>query len=180
MPNPPLTVELTDAERALAEQINFMPNHLTLHGDFDDVLEKSCAAAKPLARSLLKRKAIPKVRIDYFVDPEYNVGSKRSRKQIFEGNGTRGDDILEHGNFLKYLHYFIYGPDLPTTVIKGFCDQVDRDDDPEVLRRYARRMVRDHSLDRRRGAEEFYKLALECDLDESVARSVRDAALQTR
>jgi hypothetical protein len=177
MVKPPATIELTEAERALAAQIDFDPDRMRLHGRFDEVLEESCTAAKQLAMSLLERKAIPQGRLDYFIDPEFNVGSKRSRKEIFEENGTRGDEILEHAHFLPYLKYF---PDLGMNVIEGFCEQVNSDDDQQLLRAYARRMVREQKLDRRHASEEFYKLALECRLDEGTARSIRDAARQTR
>ncbi len=178
----PATIGLTPEEQELVRRIDFTPN--TLSADFHRVLEESCAAAAPLTKSLLKRQAIPPVRLEYFTDPDRNVGSKRSHREIFEANGTRGDQIFEHGHFLPYLKYFIFGPDLPQATIAGFCAiandgllttsmQLDQ------LRAYVRREVRERGLDRRHAAEEFYKLACECDL-ERLARSVREAALQAR
>lgn len=178
----PATVVLTAQEQELVRRIDFAPDILS--ASFRQIVEESCEAAAPLAKSLFARGAIPDVRLAYFTDPGRNVGSQRSRREIFEGNGTRGDQILEHPHFLPYLKYFIFGPDLPEATISGFCTiandgllttsmQLDQ------LRAYARREVRQRGLDRRHAAEEFYKLAYECDLDH-LARSVRDAALQAR
>lgn len=97
--SPPAQIPLTPEEQRLRAQIEFEPHHLSPR--FHEALIRSCDAAKPLALSLIKRDAIPAIRWTYFTDPEYNVGSKRSRLEIFQGNGTRGEDILEHGHFLE-------------------------------------------------------------------------------
>jgi hypothetical protein len=174
----PGSITLMADEQELYEQIEFDPNSLS--PGFHERLTRSCDAAKPLALSLLRRDAIPAIRWAYFVEPKYNVGSKRSRVEIFEGNGTRGKEILDHGHFLEHLEYFIHGPKLPLSVRDGFCELINRDCDRRELRTYARNRIRAHGLDRLRAAEEFYKLALECDLPEWDARSVREAALSTR
>ena len=173
---------LTEAEQKLVERIDFTLNTLT--PNFHDVLQQSCAAAGPLTKSLLKRRAIPDVRLAHFTAPDRNVGRNYSHQEQFERNGTHGDDIFEHGHFLPYLRYFIYGPDLPAATIAGFCAiandgllttgmQLDR------LRAFVRAEVRKRGLDPHDAAEEFYKLAFECEMDR-VARSVRDAALSAR
>lgn len=51
---------------------------------------------------LLGRKAIPERRLSYFDDPKLN-GGKKSRLQVFEGNGTVGVDIFEHGNGVRLM-----------------------------------------------------------------------------
>lgn len=176
----PKQVELTDEEQVLLESICFDPREMS-----HDVLRESCRNAKPLAGSLLKRKAVPRIRLEYFTDPEYNIGSQRSRKQIFEDNGTVGEAILGHGNFLNYLRYFIFGPDLPEETIRKFCQIVSDDhfQSHELLgnlRSFARRETRENNLDRKTAAEEFYKLCLECQLEGYFTRSVRDAVMQIR
>jgi len=61
-----------------------------------------------LTESLLERGAIPEVRLLYFTDPERNPGGRgKSRQQVFENNGISGTEIYAHGNFLKFLEYFI-------------------------------------------------------------------------
>ena len=72
-------------------------------------------ASGRLMLSLLDRSAIPKVRIKYFTQPEYNVlNSRKSRQQVFEHNGRVGTGIFEDPAFLKYLKYFICGAELPS------------------------------------------------------------------
>lgn len=41
---------------------------------------------------------------------EYFPGGRgRSRADVFEKNGTRGEAIFRHPHFLTYLRYFLYG-----------------------------------------------------------------------
>lgn len=167
-------IQLTAEEASLYAEIRFDAR------SGHEALRQSCRAAQPLMRSLLDRKALPAVRVRYFRDPECNVGARRSRQQRFEDNGTTGDAIFGHGNFLKYLKYFIEGPHLPRVVIDGFCELIERDDDRGGARAYVRAQIRAYQLERRDAAEEFYKLALECGLDEPFARSLREAGISTR
>lgn len=167
-------IQLTSEEASLYADIRFD----TRGGH--EALRQSCSAAQELMRSLLGRKALPAARVRYFRDPECNVGARRSRQQVFEDNGTTGDAIFRHGNFLKHLKYFIEGPALPRVVIDGFCELIAHDDDRDRARAYVRAQIRSNQLERRAAAEEFYKLALECGLDEPFARSLRDAGLSTR
>ena len=176
----PQAIALTPGESALVAKVNFHPD---LSGDREEFLESAAAAAQ-LTKSLTKRNAIPQHRLDYFTDPRYNIGTKKSRQEVFESNGTSGEAILEHPHFLKYLHYFIYGPDPPVGIIEGFCRIVreDRGTSGEVmtqLHRYVRRCVRD-GLDRLDAADEFFKLAIECGLGVDWARGVRKAAMTAK
>jgi hypothetical protein len=181
----PTVLDLSPDEATLARRIDFSPDQFRLSGRFEQVVMESRAAASKLAKSLLARNAIPEIRLAYFTDARFNIGSKRSRKEIFESNGTRGDAILEHPNFLKYLRYFIHGPNLPPATIAGFCQLVEEDRGTsgmvlDALRAYSRKEVRDRHLNAHDASEEFFKLALECGLDEGFARSIRDAALRAR
>lgn len=157
-------IELSVEEEVLLKQIKFKDSH-------HQTLRESCQAAGKLSEMLLNRHAVPEIRIEYFTNPKYNIGTNKSRKEIFEGNGTKGSDIFYHGNFLKYLHYFIFGPDLPRDLIDEFFAEVDEGNLPSL----ARKLVRKYGLDSRVAAEEFYKLCLECDLAEEESRSVRDS-----
>ncbi len=163
-------IELMPSEEALLKQIS-------LKYISHEVLKESCQAAGELTKMLLERNAIPKIRVEYFTNPEFNIsqGGRKSRKEIFEGNGTKGDKILFHGNFLKYLKYFIYGSDLPANVISEFVKQKDEDDLPAI----ARNLVRRYRLNPKIACEEFYKLCLECGL-EWESRSVRDSVMAVK
>ena len=169
----PSKIELTDEEEKLLVQINFDPSHYS--ADFEEILRSSCVAAATLTELLLSRQAIPEIRSRYFTDPKLNIGTKNSRKQVFEQNGTRGRAIIEHPHFLKYLQYFVFGPHLPEAVIDEFVNQasgfyVELGD----LCKLSRYSTRQYKLDPHKACEEFYKLALECDLPEYEARMVRD------
>lgn len=175
----PEVVQLTAEEQELLARIPFSKGY-----EYETYKETS-AVAVALTRSLLQRKAVPQIRVRYFTDPDLNIGSTRSRKEVFEKNGTQGEDILRHVHFLPHLRYFIFGPDLPEPVIQGFRDILIDDcgtsgEVRDQLRQFARHSVRRFSLNRKDAAEEFYKLALECGLVEWEAGSVRDAALSTR
>jgi hypothetical protein len=174
----PQKIDLTDEEEALLAQIIFHPkNDNRLH----ETLKISCAAAAPLADSILSRKAVPEIRRRYFTDLALNIGLKKSRKGVFEANGTKGEAILRHSHFLPYLEYFIYGPQLPDKVIDEFWHlasgfDVERGD----LHKLARNMTRQFELSPREASEEFFKLALECGMMVDDARSVRDAVKTVR
>lgn len=171
-----IPVTLTEDEKKLLARIEFDP--LTIKGGVE-VVTAVCQAAKALAESLLGRKAIPTHRLRFFADPEYNIGGHgSSRKQVLEQN-SHGHDILTSVHFLKHLRYFIYGPSLPPEVIEGFQEEVKAcgmvtSGDIIPLGDRARKEARAAALDYGRAAEEFYKLALECGLEEYEARSIRD------
>lgn len=174
-------IKLTEREQKLWDQVYACRSKV---GDGKSI-RASIEPAYQLARSLLRRKAIPEMRWRYFVDPTLNVGLKKSRKEVFEENGTRGDAILRHPHFHKYLRYFILGPDLPSQTIAAFCALV-RDckpvtsGDQQLFCDLARRQVRSGRLGRRSAAEEFYKLALELQLHDDMSRAVRDCVMKMR
>jgi hypothetical protein len=105
-------IELTEREVSILSQINF-------HSISHDELRSSIIPMVELWNSLCSRGAIPEVRLQYFTDAERNPGGRgKSRMQIFEKNGTSGEKIVEHPHFLKYLEYFVFGPDLPRKSLK--------------------------------------------------------------
>jgi hypothetical protein len=117
-------IELTADEKALLARIDFNPLSSERHEA--EYWNANGEAALGLMKSLIKRKAIPELRTKYFTDPDFNVGGKgRSRVQIFEKNGTRGEAIFRHPHFLKHLHYFLYGPDLPPQILEAFRQKVE-------------------------------------------------------
>lgn len=170
----PSKIELTEEEERFLEKINFDPT--VFSAEYENILRSSCVAAAALAESIFSRKAVPEIRIRYFIDPELNIGTKKSREQIFEQNGTRGKAIIEHPHFLKYLQYFIFGPQLPESVkeefvrVKSGCYM-----ELEDISKYSRQATRQYKLDPHEVFEEFYKLSLECGFAKNEAMIVRDA-----
>ena len=179
-----LEIELTERERALVSQIDFYPSAASHNADS---WRPIADAMEELTRSLLERNAIPEARWKLFSDPTFFIGGHgHSHLQVFEGNGTRGDAIFRHPRFAKYLHYFVYGPDLPKQVIVAFqhkvidCGKPFSSGDSITVDDFARQLTRSNGLEASEAAEEFYKLALDCGLDAGDARSVRDAVKKLR
>jgi hypothetical protein len=167
-------VDLTEREQQLFSQIQF---HSTRHED----VRASIMPMVALAESLLKRSAIPEVRLLYFTDPERNPGGRgKSRQDVFEKNGTTGSEILAHPNFMKYLEYFVCGPNLPPEVIAEFKDAahfsgyLTGGDVIDLIPR-ARAAVRSARLEPHEASGEFHKLVLERGALASSADSMRSA-----
>ncbi len=179
-----LAIELNEAEQKLVSRIDFNPSRVSYNRDSWQPIAEAMAA---LMQSLVERDAIPEPRKRFFTDPDYNVGGHGlSRLQVFEKNGTRGDAIFRHGNFVKYLRYFLFGPDLPEAVIGAFQAKVDDCGEPFTsgdgldVAGFARQLTRSYGLAGPSVAEEFYKLALDCGLDVEDARTIRDAVQKVR
>lgn len=172
----PSKIELTAPEQALLEKIAFPPTR------DHDAVRASLDPAEALTRSLCGRNAIPEARLRWFQDPECNPGGRgKSREQLFEQGSSDSESILRHPNFLRRLHYFIFGPALPVALMERFCDAIHfQSGDLEPLRKLAREltreMVRQHSRNAFEASEEFYKLALECGLSTRFAESIGKTA----
>jgi hypothetical protein len=176
--------ELTNEEEALLATIDFNPSSLGSHTA--SYWNAVADAALNLAKLLLQRDAIPEIRMKYFNDPDFNIGGKgKSRRQIFEKNGTSGEAIFRHPHFLKYLQYFVYGPNLPREVVAAFEERIAESgfitsSDLVPLGRFARQLVRANHLNSSDAAEEFFKLTLECGLELHEARLIRDSVKAAR
>ena len=174
---PPRRVELTDEEANLNEQIPSSPDRAVPWGPIADAMES-------LFKSLIERDAIPAVRLRVFDDPNQAEKRGKSPKQVFESNGTCGDQICRHPHFMEYLRYFMNGPDLPSAAIKGFCKILNDDQGTsgmilDQLHRYVRSCVREYRLDRHSAASQFYRLAVELEIDQDP-HGIRTAAMSTR
>lgn len=172
-------IELIHSELLLLQKICFDPiNHDEYHDSREPMEE--------LSTSLLDRGAIPEVRLLYFTDPQCNPGGRgKSRQSLFEGNGTVGDEILRHPNFLKFLEYFVFGPNLPRETIIAFKEAAQytghlSHSDMHDLLPAAKELVKSNRMDSSRAAEEFHKLALECGAIPSTAESLRDSIRKIR
>jgi len=179
-----LAIALNEKEKELVSRIDFDPRGGAYNRD--SWLPIADAMAELMA-SLIERKVIPEPRKRFFTDPAYNIGGHGlSRQQVFEKNGTRGEAIFRHGNFVKYLRYFLFGPDLPEALSEAFrakvidCGQPFTSGDAITVADFARQLTREHRLDGPHAAEEFYKLALDCGLDADDARTVRDTVQKVR
>jgi len=137
-----------------------------------------------LLKSLVERDAIPKVRQQYWSDPEYQIGRlKTSHKGLFERNGRQGEEIYTHPHFLKYLRYFLYGAQLPEGAISEFEEAIGNPEwvssgDIADITKRTRNIVRKYGLQTE--DEEFYRLALDVGLSQCFSKSVRDSVKQIK
>lgn len=183
MERSPFTIKLTPEEIVMVDTIQFDPlSFRNNHQAFND----NANLAYRLIIILLERDAIPEQRIRYFSDPKYNPGGRgSSRKQTFERNGTRGDAMLRHPHFLKYLRYFIHGANLPSSILTAFIQAVGdcglvSSGDIAPLGATARQLARTHRLDSKTAADEFFKLCLDLNLRPDSAGSIRSSVQQLR
>jgi len=139
-----------------------------------------------LTNALLERKAIPEARLRYFSDPEFNPsGRGKSRLQGFGRNGTSETEVSSHPNFIKFLDYFIFGPNLPEEVMHDFivsvvCSEHISLRDIQEYAPKARAFVRSAGIEAHAAAEEFFKLAVENGASPATAASLRSSVLAVR
>jgi hypothetical protein len=88
-------------------------------------------------------------------DPAATAGRGKSRKQIFEKNGTKGRKIFRHGNFPPHLAYLVNGPDPPQSVIDEFSEIAEREGVKEV-QDFVRKTVRQHGLDPHHAGDQLF------------------------
>jgi hypothetical protein len=127
------------------------------------------------------------VRILYFTDPTRNPGGRgKSRERVFEQNGTCGDEIFAHPSFFKFLHYFIYGPQLPAPTVLAFKaaaklsgGRLSSHDVTELMSK-AKATVKAERIEPNSAAVEFHKLALEYGATVSSAESLYQAVRKVR
>ncbi|MFZ5669049.1 MAG: hypothetical protein ACOY4K_06120 [Pseudomonadota bacterium] len=176
-----LAIPLEPAEQVLLERIAFSVDALRAPGRF----QANGDAVVQLVQTLYARGAIPKHRLSFFQDPEWNPSGRGvSIQQYFERNGTSGEAILRHGNFLTYLRYFLFGPELPAAIYKPFHKAVEEcgmitSGDIKPLSDLARRLARTHGYSYS-SADVFFQLALECGMDPDDAGYVRRSVQQIR
>lgn len=182
MPHREPDFALTEPEQKLLATINF--DALKLDG-YEDA-KRNGNAVCDLMKSLIARKAIPELRVKWFTDPKlYPGGRGKSRQQVFERNGCRGEEIFRHPHFLEYLWYFLYGANLPASAIEEFRTALKErgqisSSDVVPLGKTARQIARSHGLQAHDASEEFYKLALDCGIWHSYAEHIRDAVRKMR
>lgn len=177
----PFTIDLTPKEIELANSIKFNPRELNVQN-----YNENGELVFQLTNSLLNRKAIPNQRLKYFTEPEYNsIDRRKSRKDSFMQKSGNSETMIRHHDFLKYLHYFIHGANLPQQILTSFrdavkdCGQITSGDIAPLSSR-ARQLVRSYNLEPRLSADEFYKLCLDLNLSHIDAASIRASVKQIR
>jgi hypothetical protein len=174
-------IELTDSERALYTEVSEAERRSLVDHDFNRTRQAG-QAAKGLFRSLQRRDAIPEKRLRYFANREYSASDTRtSRRERFLRNAHTEDAMYEHPHFWKYVLYFINGADLPTAIVERFVELAkDSMREYNTLSSFARPASRQLPGDRGTKADEFFKLAIDCDCPLTEAIGIRRAVMQGR
>lgn len=173
-----MDVILTDFEIALFDSISFPPDDQSLDGER---AADNAELARILTVSLLDRDAVPAHRLAFFDEAVHNVGKSNSVRVCLEQDGASGDRVYEQAAFLKYLRYFVCGPELPEKVERAFRRELGDPDTNKVNRSDHRRLVgKIRELARTLGTtdeqrEKFYQLALEFGLEATAARDISNA-----
>lgn len=174
-------IELNEHEAVLAAQVKEANRRSLEDHDYERTIQAG-RASRSLMELLLQRDAIPDVRLRYFVDPQYNGGNRKSsRRELFRRN-AHGDGVMyEHPHFWKYLLFFILGAKLPENVKTRFAElAADTMRDHGSLDKLARQLSRSLPEDNATKAEEFFKLAMDCDCTLTEGMNVRRAVMSAR
>lgn len=179
-------VELTEAEAALAQKIEFDIAALSRPGvDGHEIYLENKKHITKLLKMLTDRGAIPDIRIKYFIDPVYNTSRlKGSWRDIFIRNGNKGAEIYEHPHFLPYFRFMLYGANLPPDAELELREAIGEvtyfsSGDLDNVRKTTRRLVRTYGKNAF-DPEEVYKFAIDIGLSPWMARSLLDAANSVR
>lgn len=171
-----MDVLLTDFEIALFDSISFPPASLNLD---DARAADNAELARILTTSILERDAVPRHRLDYFEDAVHNFGQAVSMRTSLEQAGVSGEALYEDARFLKYLRYFICGPELPEKIANVFRKElaerggVAQGDHRRLIAKLRQLASALGASDDQR--EKFYQQALEFDLAPHIAREISDA-----
>lgn len=169
-----MDIHLNDFEIALFDSIVFPPNDASLDQEHAN---NNAELARILAVSLIERDAIPAHRRRFFEEPEHNVGQAGSVRDALEQGCANGDAVYEQPAFLRYLRYFICGPELPEKVERVFRRELEERGGTGHRRLVAkvRELARTlGSSDEQR--EKFYQQALEFGMGAEAARQISEAA----
>lgn len=178
-----MDVTLTNVEISLFDSIDFDPHASGLDEERAGENEEM---AKILTYSLLSRSAVPRHRLIAFDSENGRAGEHAaaapppaaSPAEGEAADAARIDALVAHDQFLRYLHYFICGPDLPEEFVKAFRRELRNaggaaGDSRRLLGRIVE-MVRPLP-DPASCAGDFYRLALECNIEPAAAREIGNA-----
>ncbi|MCB1504426.1 MAG: hypothetical protein KDJ47_05555 [Hyphomicrobiaceae bacterium] len=170
-----MDIHLNDFEIALFDSIAFPPDAAKLDGE---QAANNAELARLLAVSILEREAVPEHRLRFFDEAEHNLGRDVSVRAELEQSGVSGEQLYEQADFLKYLRYFICGPELPEAVERVFRRELGGRDGGSQRRLAGKLKEFGRSLGATAAQrEKFYQQALECGLSAPAAREIAFAAL---
>ena len=168
-------IKLTEKEQ---EQFD-LALKCSLDRDYEEN-QKSLDSLQALTESIIARDAISRNRLKYFIDRDFqHGGTKMSRKEVFESNGTKGKKIFRHPNFINYLDYFINGAKVPPNVYEVAKSIVDshsfQDEAIQKLYDYLKLsgLIPKDKNSKNKFADEIFKLAVDLGFDSSDCKFIR-------
>lgn len=168
-------VELTEEEQKLYEDII----SLDISEDYEKRVRK-LDSLQLLTKSLLDRKAIPEQRIRFFTDKDFQFGgTKKSRKEVFESNGTKGQEIFKHPHFIKYLKYFVEGANLNLHLTKSILEIYSKCHYSDDAINEIYNLLKSNSLipkdksSRQELADEIFKLLVDLKIEPNYCHQIR-------
>lgn len=142
-------------------------------------------ACRSLTESLLERGGVPRHRVEYFINPEYNLGrGNKSRKYYFEEGLRGGGDIFDHQDFLKYLDYFINGSKLSSDFKEKIQEVQDKCSYDSDFPDESYRMIKYHfdqnveNMHKKDFANEVFKLCLDMGFSLYISSRVQDKVMK--
>ncbi len=170
------SIELTREEQRLYDSIEW-DEAAWSQWDTDSLVAMFDRAGM-LTEKLLNRQAAPRIRVEWFTNPKWNVERRwRSRQEALDSKGNAGPEVYRHCGFLSCLWYLIHGPRLPRPTINGFELVLQEHGNSEKaideICVFVRREVQRRRLTE--SADEFMKLAIECGQSD-FALAVRTTA----
>lgn len=170
-----MTIDLNESELSLIGRLEFDQAKLT-----HETRQTNGEVAYSLFQSLSQREAIPKQRVDWFCNENFNFGRlKGSRKDNFLRNAHSEEEMYRDSDFLEVLRYFIFGANLPKDIKVDFIEFYKRKgvsslDNIFDFGNWARAKSAVLEMDKHDAADEFYKLSLDVGMYYKHARTVYD------
>jgi hypothetical protein len=170
-------IELQEFEHDLYKRIELDACSLRDHLHCADNAE---VVAK-LFKVLTDRNAIPAHRLRVFANDEYATGRGPSALKRFQRSNTY-EETIRHPHFLKWLRYFVEGPDLPDQLVNEFQSFVTglghfSSSDIKLITSETRRLTRTFGLTHV-SSDEMFRLSLEFGLSLHFSHAVRRSVLQ--
>jgi hypothetical protein len=178
-----MMIELTTDEKLLWDQIHhfWTYEYNTLSSGWHSKWKDGQIGVKQrdLTLSIRKRNAVPERRWRWVTDPEFNIGGSKSFLDVFMHNmGCSVEGVFEHAHWYSegFLPFLLGVIKLPDAVVDEFRKDRERGGlSPYEMGQKYRQKAKSLGMDKSKVADEFHKLAADCDYHPTSCRSIRDA-----
>lgn len=175
-----IKIELTSEEENLFETAQRLNSYNEFH-----INSRAIHAAHGMMLLLFKRDGIPDNLINFFIEPKYQIGGlKKSRKAIFESNGTSGNDIFKHPHFIKCLIFFVNSANICKELYEFSIDAMKRnhfqgearDEIIDMIKtKYSKYSNKEQG---RKFGEEVFKLAVDVGFESNYCQDIYNTVIK--